>query len=182
MCNICGLVHNNVYPPPLSRSPRGVRGHACAHTATEMCCAQIFTHALTWTGCTSMTQNDVQSRSLITKSDITNSGYNEAQKLILAKILLYMNRNVSAIANSGYNKISDITNWFSYPQWTITPLVTNQPLITNRMFGPCEKFKLDITKWLPSVREPFSKMAGKFADMCSASYGRWLVSAQAHEV
>ena len=41
----------------------------------------------------------VQSRSLITKSDITNSGYNEAQKLVPAKILLYMNRNASVIAN-----------------------------------------------------------------------------------
>ena len=99
----------------------------------------------------------IQSRSLITKSDITNSGYNEAQKLIPAKILLYMNRNVSVIANSGYNGILVITNWFCYPQWTIMPLVTNQPLITNHMLGPCEKFKLDITKWLPSVREPFLK-------------------------
>ena len=99
----------------------------------------------------------VQSRSLITKSDITNSGYNEAQKLIPAKILLYMNRTVSVIANSGYNEISVITNWFCYPQWTIRPLVTNRPLITNHMFAPCEKFKLHITKLLPSVRETFLK-------------------------
>ena len=55
--------------------------------------------------------SEIQSRLLITKSDITNSGYNEAQKLIPAKILLYMNRNVSVIANSGYNEISVITNW-----------------------------------------------------------------------
>ena len=46
----------------------------------------------------------IQSRSLITKSDITNSGYNEAQMLVPAKILLYMNRNLSVIANSGYNE------------------------------------------------------------------------------
>ena len=90
------------------------------------------------------------------KLDIMNSGYNEAQKLIPAKIL-YMNRNVSVIANSGYNEISVIMNWFSYLQWTKMPLVTNRPLITNHMFGPCEKFKLDITKWLSSVREPFLK-------------------------
>ena len=38
------------------------------------------------------------------------------------------------------------------------PLVTNRPLVTN-MFGPCEKFKPDITKWLPSVREPFLHIA-----------------------
>ena len=96
----------------------------------------------------------VQSRSLITKSDITNSGYNEAQKLFPAKILLYMNRNASVIANSGYNEISVIANW------TIMLLVTNWPLITNHMFGPCEKFKPDITKWLPSVREPFLQNNG----------------------
>ena len=98
---------------------------------------------------------DIQSRSLITKSDIANSGYNEAQKLVPAKILLYMNRNASVIANSGYNEISVIANWFCYPQWTIMPLLTNRPLISNHMFGPCEKFKPAITKWLPSVREPF---------------------------
>ena len=91
-----------------------------------------------------------QSRSLITKSDITNSGYNEAQKLVPAKILLYMNRNASVIANSGYNEISVIAKWFCDPQWTIMPPVTNRPHITNHMFGPCE--------------------------------GRWLVSAQAHEI
>ena len=68
-----------------------------------------------------------------------------------------MNRNVSVVANSGYSEISVITNWFCYPQWTIMPLVTNGPLITNHMFGPCENFKLDITKWLPSVREPYLK-------------------------
>ena len=102
----------------------------------------------------------VHSRLLITKSDITNSGYNEAQKLVPAKILLYMNRNASVIANSGYNEISVIANWFCYPQWTIMQLVTNRPFITNHMFGPCEKFKPDITKWLPSVREPFLQNNG----------------------
>ena len=101
-----------------------------------------------------------KSRSLITKSDITNSGYNEAQKLVLAKILLYMNRNASVIANSRYNEISVLANWFCYPQWTIMPFVTNRPLITNHMFGPCEKFKPDITKWLLSVREPFLQNNG----------------------
>ena len=62
-------------------------------------------------------------------------------------------------------------------------LVTNRLLIMNHMFGPCEKFKLDITKWLLSVRQPFliSEMVGNFAEMYSASYGCWLVSAQAHE-
>ena len=79
----------------------------------------------------------VQSRLLTTKSDTTNSGYNEAKKLIPAKILLYMDRNVSVIANSGYNEIPVIANWFCYPQWATMPLVTNQPLITNHMFGPC---------------------------------------------
>ena len=84
----------------------------------------------------------VQSRSLVTKSDITNYGYNEAHKLVPTKILLYMNRNASVIANSGYKEISVIANWFCYPQRTIMPLVTNRPLVTNHMFGPCEKFKL----------------------------------------
>ena len=97
----------------------------------------------------------LQSGSLITKSDITNSGYNEAQKLVPAKILLYMNRNASITVNSGYNEISVLANWFCYPQWTIMPLVTNH------MFGPCEKFKPDITKWLSSVREPFLQNNGQ---------------------
>ena len=104
----------------------------------------------------------LQSRSLITKSNIMNSRYNKAQKLVPAKILLnlYMNRNASVIVNSGYNEILVIANWFCYPQWTIMPLVMNRPLITNHMFGPCEKFKPDITKWLPSVREPFLRNNG----------------------
>ena len=42
-------------------------------------------------------------------------------------------------------------------------LVTNRPLITNYMFGPCEKFKPDITKWLPSVQEPFLQNNGSLA-------------------
>ena len=66
--------------------------------------------------CGGLLWRQIQSKSLIMKSDITNSGYNEARKLIPAKILLYMNRNVSVIANSGYNKISVITNWFCYPK------------------------------------------------------------------
>ena len=77
---------------------------------------------------------EIQSRSLITKSDITDSGCNEAQKLVPAKILLYMNRNASVIANSGCNEISVIANWFCYPQWTIMLLVTNRPLITNESY------------------------------------------------
>ena len=51
-----------------------------------------------------------QSRSLTTKPDITNSRFNEAQKL---------NRNVSVIENSGYNEMSVITSWFCYHQWAL---------------------------------------------------------------
>ena len=82
------------------------------------------------------------------KPDIMNSRYNEVQRLVSAKILLYMNRNVSVKANSGYSEISVITSWFCYPQWAIMLLVMNQPLITNHIFGPCEKLKLNITKWV----------------------------------
>ena len=59
----------------------------------------------------------IQWRSLTMKSVTKNSRYNEAKKMIPAKILLYMNRNVSVIPNSGYNEISVITNWFCYLQW-----------------------------------------------------------------
>ena len=106
----------------------------------------------------------IQSRSLVTKSDITNSGYNEAQKLVPAKILLYMNRNASVIANSGYNKISDITNWFRYPQWTIMPLVTNPPLITNQLCSDPVNNSSRILRsgYLQFGNHFFKTMAGKF--------------------
>ena len=80
------------------------------------------------------------------------------------------NPSGSVKANFGYNEISVITNWFCYPQWAIMPLETNQPLSTNHKFGPCEKFKLDITKWLLSIGDHFSEMDGKFAEMYTVSY------------
>ena len=97
----------------------------------------------------------------------------EREGLIPAKILLYMNRNVSVIANSGYNEISVITSWFCYPQSVIMLLVTKL-LITNHMFRPCEKFKLDITKWVTFSLGTILKNG--------SSYSRWLVSAQVHEI
>ena len=80
---------------------------ACASVCVCVCvCAYIYIYV-----CVCVCTYVLQSRSLITKSDVTNSGYNEAQKLVPAKIL-YMNRNASVIANSGYNEISVIANWF----------------------------------------------------------------------
>ena len=47
---------------------------------------------------------DVQSKPLVTKSDVTNFGCNEAKRLVPAKILLYMTKNTSDVTKSDVTK------------------------------------------------------------------------------